>query len=64
VDSRGAHSLLCDSTKVVRLVLQGAASIAARLITTGVMVAEKGKTEPAMSGDGGMNYETLLGLVS
>jgi chaperonin GroEL len=40
----------------VRLALQGAASIAALLITTEVMVAEKGKTEPATPGDGGMDY--------
>jgi chaperonin GroEL len=47
---------IIDPTKVVRLALQGAASIAALLITTEVMVAEKGKTEPAMPGDGGMDY--------
>jgi chaperonin GroEL len=47
---------IIDPTKVVRLALQGAASIAALLITTEVMVAEKpGKTEPAMPG-GGMDY--------
>jgi chaperonin GroEL len=47
---------IIDPAKVVRLALQGAASIAALLITTEVMVAEKGKTEPAISGDGGMDY--------
>jgi chaperonin GroEL len=47
---------IIDPAKVVRLALQGAASIAALLITTEVMVAEKGKTEPAMTGDGGMDY--------
>ncbi|HXA68934.1 MAG TPA: chaperonin GroEL [Stellaceae bacterium] len=47
---------IIDPAKVVRLALQGAASIAALLITTEVMVAEKGKTEPATPGDGGMDY--------
>jgi len=47
---------IIDPAKVVRLALQGAASIAALLITTEVMVAEKGKTEPAMPGNGGMDY--------
>jgi chaperonin GroEL len=47
---------IIDPAKVVRLALQGAASIAALLITTEVMVAEKGKTEPAAPGDGGMDY--------
>jgi chaperonin GroEL len=42
-----------DPTKVVRLALQGAASIAALLITTEAMVAEKPeKAAPAMSGGG------------
>ena len=48
---------IIDPAKVVRLALQGAASIAALLITTEVMVAEKGKTEPHMPSDGGgMDY--------
>jgi chaperonin GroEL len=48
---------IIDPAKVVRLALQGAASIAALLITTEVMVAEKAKTEPAMpSNGGGMDY--------
>ena len=42
-----------DPTKIVRLALQGAASIAALLITTEAMVAEKPeKAAPAMSGGG------------
>jgi chaperonin GroEL len=47
---------IIDPTKVVRLALQGAASVAALLITTEAMVAvkpEKGAT-PAMPGGGGM----------
>ncbi|HXP77591.1 MAG TPA: chaperonin GroEL, partial [Stellaceae bacterium] len=48
---------IIDPAKVVRLALQGAASIAALLITTEVMVAEKAKTEPQMPHDGGgMDY--------
>jgi chaperonin GroEL len=44
---------IIDPTKVVRLALQGAASIAALLITTEAMVAEKPeKAVPAMSGGG------------
>jgi chaperonin GroEL len=52
---------IIDPTKVVRLALQGAASIAALLITTEAMVAEKAeKAAPAMSGagmgGGGMDF--------
>jgi chaperonin GroEL len=47
---------IIDPAKVVRLALQGAASIAALLITTEVMVAEKAKTELAMPAGGGMDY--------
>ncbi|MDB5409286.1 MAG: groL [Rhodospirillales bacterium] len=44
---------IIDPTKVVRLALQGAASVAALLITTEAMVAEKAeKAAPAMSGGG------------
>jgi chaperonin GroEL len=44
---------IIDPTKVVRLALQGAASIAGLLITTEVMVAEKPQTgSPAMAGGG------------
>jgi chaperonin GroEL len=44
---------IIDPTKVVRLALQGAASIAALLITTEAMVAEKPeKAAPVMSGSG------------
>jgi chaperonin GroEL len=47
---------IIDPTKVVRLALQGAASVAALLITTEAMVAEKPekKAAPAMPGGGGM----------
>jgi chaperonin GroEL len=47
---------IIDPTKVVRLALQGAASVAALLITTEAMVGEKPekKSAPAMPGGGGM----------
>src|SRR5215831_5651903 len=47
---------IIDPTKVVRLALQGAASVAALLITTEAMVAEKPekKAVAAMPGGGGM----------
>jgi chaperonin GroEL len=47
---------IIDPTKVVRLALQGAASVAALLITTEVMVADRPekKAMPAMPGGGGM----------
>jgi chaperonin GroEL len=47
---------IIDPTKVVRLALQGAASIAALLITTEAMVAERPDTKgaPAMPSGGGM----------
>jgi chaperonin GroEL len=48
---------IIDPTKVVRLALQGAASVAGLLITTEAMVADKPQTNtPAMPGgmdDGG-----------
>jgi chaperonin GroEL len=52
---------IIDPTKVVRLALQGAASIAGLLVTTEVMVADKPeKSAPAMpsgmGGMGGMDY--------
>ena len=52
---------IIDPTKVVRLALQGAASIAGLLVTTEVMVADKPeKNAPAMPGGmggmGGMDY--------
>jgi chaperonin GroEL len=52
---------IIDPTKVVRLALQGAASIAGLLVTTEVMVADKPeKSAPAMPGGvggmGGMDY--------
>ena len=45
-----------DPTKVVRMALQHAASVAGLLVTTEAMVAEKPekKTPPAMPGGGGM----------
>jgi chaperonin GroEL len=45
---------IIDPTKVVRLALQGAASIAALLITTEAMIAEKPEkgAAPAMPGGG------------
>jgi chaperonin GroEL len=49
---------IIDPAKVVRLALQGAASIAGLLVTTEVMVADKPeKSAPAMPGGmGGMDY--------
>jgi chaperonin GroEL len=51
---------IIDPTKVVRLALQGAASIAGLLVTTEAMVAEKPeKAAPPMSGSGmggGMDF--------
>jgi chaperonin GroEL len=49
---------IIDPTKVVRLALQGAASVAGLLVTTEVMVADKPqRSAPAMSGGmGGMDF--------
>src|SRR4029077_5422243 len=51
---------IIDPTKVVRQALQGAASVAALLITTEAMVAEVpkkgGAAAPAMPGGGGMDF--------
>src|SRR5262250_834541 len=51
---------IIDPTKVVRQALQGAASVAALLITTEAMVAEAPKKNPpaapAMPGGGGMDF--------
>jgi chaperonin GroEL len=49
---------IIDPTKVVRIALQDAASIAGLLITTEAMVAERPKKEtpPAMPPGGGMDY--------
>jgi chaperonin GroEL len=44
---------IIDPTKVVRLALQGAASVAALLITTEVMVAERSAKTMMANGDGG-----------
>jgi len=47
---------IIDPTKVVRLALQGAASVAGLLITTEAMVADRPEKRPApvMPGGGGM----------
>jgi chaperonin GroEL len=47
---------IIDPTKVVRLALQGAASVAALLVTTEAMVADRPEKQgaPAMPGGGGM----------
>jgi chaperonin GroEL len=47
---------IVDPTKVVRVALQNAASIAGLMITTEAMVADRPKREsaPAMPGGGGM----------
>jgi len=50
---------IIDPTKVVRIALQDAASIAGLLITTEAMVAElpkKKESMPAMPPGGGMDY--------
>jgi chaperonin GroEL len=52
---------IIDPTKVVRIALQDAASVAALLITTEAMIAEKPKEKPAPSmppggGMGGMDF--------
>ncbi|WP_119421776.1 chaperonin GroEL [Desertibaculum subflavum] len=46
---------IIDPTKVVRLALQGAGSIAALLITTEAMVAERVEKDPAAATPGGMD---------
>ena len=48
---------IIDPTKVVRLALQNAASVAGLLVTTEAMVAEKPKkeTSPTMPAGGGMD---------
>jgi chaperonin GroEL len=53
---------ITDPTKVVRVALQDAASVASILITTEAMIAEKPKDKPAMpsmpggGGMGGMDF--------
>jgi hypothetical protein len=52
---------IIDPTKVVRVALQDAASVASLLITTEAMIAEKPKDKaPAMPGGGGMGGMELL----
>ena len=56
----GSEMCIRDSTKVTRLALQNAASVAGLLLTTEAMVAEQPKEEsapampPDMGGMGGM----------
>jgi chaperonin GroEL len=51
---------IIDPTKVVRLALQGAASVGGLLITTEAMVADQPRTgTPAMAGGGGMGMEGM-----
>src|SRR5579862_1800764 len=52
---------IIDPTKVVRLALQGAASVAGLLITTEAMVADKQTAAPTMSGggSGGMGMDEM-----
>ncbi len=52
------ESGIVDPTKVVRIALQNAASVAGILVTTEAMVADQPKKDaaPAMSGGGGMDY--------
>ena len=47
---------IIDPTKVVRLALQGAASIAGLLITTEAMIAEKPANESQAASDAGMDF--------
>ena len=53
---------IIDPTKVVRLALQNAASVAGLLVTTEAMVAEKPKKEtaPAMPPGGGNGWDGRL----
>ena len=54
---------IIDPTKVVRVALQDAASVAALLITTEAMIAEKPKNQaPAMPGGGGMGGGGMGGM--
>jgi len=54
---------IIDPTKVVRVALQDAASVAALLITTEAMIAEKPKNAaPAMPGGGGMGGGGMGGM--
>ena len=54
---------IIDPTKVVRVALQDAASVASLLITTEAMIAEKPKNAaPAMPGGGGMGGGGMGGM--
>jgi chaperonin GroEL len=50
---------IIDPTKVVRLALQGAASVAGLLITTEAMIADRPEPKPAMPGGGGMGMDDM-----
>ena len=57
VSRRSTHSIRSSPTKVTRLALQNAASVAGLLLTTEVMIAESPKEEEhahAGGGGGGM----------
>jgi chaperonin GroEL (HSP60 family) len=47
---------IIDPSKVVRLALQGAASVAGLLVTTEVMIAEKKERQAMPMSDGGDDY--------
>jgi chaperonin GroEL len=55
---------IIDPTKVVRVALQDAASVASLLITTEAMIAEKPKDKPSMGmpGGGGMGGGGMGGM--
>ncbi|MDP8995965.1 MAG: chaperonin GroEL, partial [Pseudomonadota bacterium] len=54
---------IIDPTKVVRVALQDAASVASLLITTEAMIAEKPKNAaPQMPGGGGMGGGGMGGM--
>lgn len=50
---------IIDATKVTRLALQNAASVASLLLTTEALVAEKGKKNAAAATPGGYNPEDM-----
>ena len=50
---------IIDPTKVVRLALQGAASVAGLLITTEAMIADRPQTAPLAMAGGGMGMDDM-----
>ena len=50
---------IIDATKVTRLALQNAASVASLLLTTEALVVEKGKKNAAVATPGGYNPEDM-----